>query len=173
MELHRSQKDILSQIEDMPPDIAQQYLEDIKQSVARTERNVNRKLSGLEKARHYVAMTKDVNLAVNRCIANNSSADEIITVLQQHGHLYSDSVGRMYKLHADRIKRASRNHEIWRRMSVNEESPSALAAEYGLTRQSVHRIYNDMCENHPKTLFEGALVSQIHWLKKLIETGKI
>ena len=112
MSIRDQEQALLDQIYSMPPHEAIRYVERLRHTITRTERDVKDQVSRHEAARNYVQLCKDLNRAVNDYITNNGDADDIIKVLKDHGFMYADSVGHSYQINADRIYRAHRNHEI-------------------------------------------------------------
>lgn len=79
---------------------------------------------------------------VNELISKNLDSAEAIRRLRNMGYPETAiaEAAKIWRNVARRRVREMRNQEILRRVLLNHESPTDLAAEYGISRMQVHRI---------------------------------
>tara|TARA_R110002124_G_scaffold14054_7_gene63251 strand:- start:966 stop:1487 length:522 start_codon:yes stop_codon:yes gene_type:complete len=146
-------------IEPLPPDQAESAIKDIMEFVRRLRKQNDKKLEREADQRRRKAAVTDLNRTLCAYIASGASESDIFRTVSRHWRQKPSEVTKIYRIHADRIRRECRNVEIWRRIAINDENVTDLAKEYRLSRSQVHRIYKKMCENHPAQAYEAQILA--------------
>ncbi len=115
--------------------------------------DINNEIKRLEDQAHAIEAKKqrkikraEYNLIISDILEGKLDGANADLRLMQYGvePKHVKEVFRLMKSKSDVIKRKHRDAEIYRRIVLNGETKTALAAEYGISRKQIHVIYNKM-----------------------------